>query len=670
MATRVQGQAIAAPHSGVTTVGPHTIANTLSDFTPGNTVRVLLVHYSSVQTHLVSAVTINGAAATMVGRCTQSPNNLNQAELWEAVVPPGAAHTVTITYSGVGTPDGHYTTGAIVEISGAGAVRGTPVTASGNTNAPTATTDALTQVGDEITSVYVYADGGSPVHTPPSPGWTTEFSVASGAFEYGGAVWRLAGTAGAQAVTWGIGGAAQWGMLLVSHDGGGGGGGGTPDYTASVKRELVDGRPIETFTTTLRRPFAFAVVAAAIPFFALRRRVFNQEWLATNEQARRPRTFFAGTPAAVNDVLGLYQATDERPIETFTTTARRGSAAFFASASSPVVASGTGVGVGGFMVIGAGSALQRTAGVGPAALVAVGAPVAVQSAPGAALTAALGVGVGRDIQARVGVGAVACVAVGASREVCSGVGFVAGGASGIGSSLAQSTVLADGVAVGGSAFAVAAGATTQRALGVAVGSVVAAAVARMLEQQTGVMAGGSAAAAPGNGVALATAAGVGLGQTVGVADGRMTQRAPGVAAGAAVVVAIPWALQSVAGVGAAHSGAVAPGNGLTIASAPAVGALGGVAVAVGGATVAGVGLAAFAGLGLGVGTSVNLGFGNGTGVSFGYVSAIGVGRALQVIDGVAAVQLFATATTLPSVIRGLSFETVVLGDVLARSEAL
>jgi hypothetical protein len=183
-----------------------------SDFIVGNGVIVVIAHYANPSTDLVTGVTINGTAATLVIRRSNPTNPVNQIEVWwlPAVV-TGGARSVAVTFGGAGAPDGHYVTLAATEISYSGTiavVAGALVSADGNSTAPAVTFSP----DDFLEPGFVVADGGTRTITQPAS-YTAEFNEGdSNGFEGGAAASRVAAASGSQTATWAItaGGACQW----------------------------------------------------------------------------------------------------------------------------------------------------------------------------------------------------------------------------------------------------------------------------------------------------------------------------------------------------------------------------------------------------------------------------------------------------------------------------
>lgn len=299
MTTRVQGSGVLTPHAGVTTVGPHVIGTgALGNLTAGNKVRLGFVHYSSTPAHVISAVTVNGVSAQLRKRQIAT-NAENQADIWECDVPAGGPPVVTVLYAGVGTPDGHYLSGAIQEVSGSGAVRGTPDGDTATNTTPGSTTDALTQVGDDALQVLCWADGGAPTMTGPTPGWTTEFNLNAGGFEYGAAVWRVIGTAGAQAWNWTTSISGNWATALVVWEPASAP---VDPFPAWSRHSIVDLNPrVEPEALPSRRNSIAALIAVVAVASPLTERVTTQTELRVEESRPVRRRFVLPSGAVAAD---------------------------------------------------------------------------------------------------------------------------------------------------------------------------------------------------------------------------------------------------------------------------------------------------------------------------------------------------------------------------------
>jgi len=215
--TRVQGSG--KVQTGLEGVGAGTfsVTNSLADFTPGNLVTVELVHFAIPNTDLVTGVTINGVSAIQRTVVAEPSSTVNQAQLWDAIVPSGSAHTVSVTVSGAASPDGHYMTVAITEWSFAGTLSRRAMTpTSANNSAPSISTDSGAVAGELAISVFVIGDSGVRTLTAPS-GWTTEFSEGdSNSHEGGGSASKILSAGGVQAATWGTGGVSlPWANVMV-----------------------------------------------------------------------------------------------------------------------------------------------------------------------------------------------------------------------------------------------------------------------------------------------------------------------------------------------------------------------------------------------------------------------------------------------------------------------
>lgn len=263
--TRVQGSG-KYQADGVT--GTQTFTAGTSNFTVGNLVVTPIVHYAEPTTDLVTGVTINGDTCTSRVSRTNPTNTPNQAMIFDRTsLATGSAHSTAVTLGGAGaTGGGHYITLASTEFSYTGtfSVVGT-ATADGNSNAPSVTTPAGTQVGDLIYATFVNTTVNSTV-TDPS-GYTSEFIENTTSHEGGAACSRIAASGGAQAVTWSLSTSVIWSAVVVV-------------YRASTAVD--DPKPTQrsslldefAFEKAQRRPFSIAqfIVAAVVNAPPLRRR--------------------------------------------------------------------------------------------------------------------------------------------------------------------------------------------------------------------------------------------------------------------------------------------------------------------------------------------------------------------------------------------------------------
>lgn len=480
------------------------------------------------------------------------------------------------------------------------------------------------------------------------------------------------------------------------------------------RRRTFDERPIETFTTQQpRRPFFFAGTAApTLPFFE-KRRLGNTEAPESFSTTRRPVTVFVTIAApVVTDVLGLYQATDERPIETFTPQQRR---PFFFAGASVSVLSGVGVGVGSAAAVGAGVGVQQVDGAASVVGMGVGVPINLQSVPGTALALGVGVSPGVAVDVRAGVAAAAGVVIGVSRDVCSGTGsavcasVAVGAPSSIslgigfaiaqehgsatalmlqlvpGVSVAQVTSVHAGVAVEaragigigmhanvGAGSAVCSGVGISPAcsngiavpyaqiggIGVQAAQVTVVATAQAVDSRAGLAAGGSTAI--GTSVALTTLLGDGIscsGSPVAVAAGLATQALPGLSTSADVLVATARLLEQQVGVLASGTTGVGSSLANTILQVDGVGVAGASAIGDGRAFVLGIGVCCSTETAVGVGRAPQL----GSGVAAAASNAFVVGQAVASGSGV-------SATSLSAVTNG-SLVWVGVGVVVGSSSA-
>lgn len=310
--------------------------------------------------------------------------------------------------------------------------------------------------------------------------------------------------------------------------------------------------------------------------------------------------------------------------------------------TSSTVAPGVGVGVAAARAtcLGAGAAVQAAPGVSVVAAATVASGSSVATSDGVAVGALCGVAIARNVEARAGVGLVVGSAIGSPIAVCSGVGVSHCSAAAVGAAMAVQG--ADGVAVG-SAACIGAGASAQQAAGVSVHFAVGAAIARMVEQQAGVVAAAAAGVGSTQAQSIAQADGVGVTAASAIGSGGAIQQAPGIGAVGAVEISVALMLEQQTGVVASGMSGLAPGSGVALAAGPGVGVAGFAAVAVPQSVSSGQGVGVFRGATVAVGNAVSMGNGVGTGISSGYLTAIAVGRALQVVDGVAAVRLVAVS---------------------------
>ncbi len=196
------------------TSGAQTFGGTLSsNFTPGNTVCVIISHYSDPSTQLINTVTVNGDNATMEVRKAHNTNSVNQIEIWSCVVPASSDKNVTITPTG-GT--GHYYTLGIIEISSSGSLSSLTTKTSGDgtgTSPSIVSTSALT--GDLVVSGLTLADAYTTTITTPG-GWTTVYNEGdSNTWEGGAGAYLIATSDGTQTSTWTAGTSVSYSACSV-----------------------------------------------------------------------------------------------------------------------------------------------------------------------------------------------------------------------------------------------------------------------------------------------------------------------------------------------------------------------------------------------------------------------------------------------------------------------
>lgn len=213
MATRVQGGTLLQTTGFA---GPGTItysAAAPSNFTVGNLVVVMLVHYSPTA-GVVTGVSVNGTPGVQRTNRANPTNPVNQVEIWDCTVASGGAREVAVTVSETGSPDGHFVTGSCAEFSSPGTLAfGAAATpADGNDGAPTVATAG----GAIVAGAFVVADGGTRVITQPS-GYTSEFNEGDSTnFEGGAGVTRLSVAAGS--IAWSMTNGTHWSAVSCFWD--------------------------------------------------------------------------------------------------------------------------------------------------------------------------------------------------------------------------------------------------------------------------------------------------------------------------------------------------------------------------------------------------------------------------------------------------------------------
>lgn len=195
--------------------GNSTTFNAGFTFTAGNDAVFTLSHYNGVNNR-VSSITIGGTSASPRVRAASGPIT---TEIWDAFDISGGTSDVVVNFSAASD---NFLSGGVAEYAAADGLAydtGTSNTASGSSNAPSASTAASTSQNDTvvIATATIYDNASSATYSGPS-GWTEIYQETDfNSHVSGRGVCHAETTTGTKTATFGLEATHDWLVAIAAY---------------------------------------------------------------------------------------------------------------------------------------------------------------------------------------------------------------------------------------------------------------------------------------------------------------------------------------------------------------------------------------------------------------------------------------------------------------------